>query len=214
MTDKTESKCPECRGVNCHSTWCLQPPSVTTARVVQTDLAETLAGAERASKRTQAQSRWKRGLATKTATGGTKHDTLKPRFHLIPMEVWPAVWTQDISIGHIRELLGRWAGGDPVELHELIQACGNLLCPSAPETAMMHEVARVLAFGAQKYERDNWRKGFKWTRLSDGIDRHLRAYELGEVTDLETGMPHLAHACCGLLFLVTHIEDGLGEDDR
>lgn len=78
----------------------------------------------------------------------------------------------------------------------------------------IEEVAKVLAFGADKYEDWNWAKGFKWSRLYSASLRHLYAHMRGEDKDLETGLSHLAHCACNLLFLVYHEQHRVGEDDR
>lgn len=64
-------------------------------------------------------------------------------------------------------------------------------------------VVDVLTYGAKKYAPDNWRKvpGWEW-RYWDAAHRHLAAYGRGEKTDPETGLPHLAHAVCCLLFML------------
>ena len=71
-------------------------------------------------------------------------------------------------------------------------------------------VAEVLGFGAQKYAAHNWRSGFKYSRLSDAALRHLTAFIDGEDLDPESGLSHLHHASCCLMFLsnmsVTHPE--------
>lgn len=76
------------------------------------------------------------------------------------------------------------------------------------------EIARVLEFGAKKYGRNNWRGGMKWTRLYDAALRHIRASLDGEDLDPETGLPHVAHAACSLMFLAEYYRKGIGEDDR
>ena len=65
----------------------------------------------------------------------------------------------------------------------------------------MEGVARVLQFGAQKYAAHNWRKGVEWSRLYAAIQRHLNAFAKGWEYDDETGLSHLLHASCGLMFL-------------
>jgi len=63
----------------------------------------------------------------------------------------------------------------------------------------------VLTFGAQKYERDNWKKvPDSKRRYFDALQRHVWAWKEGEVLDPETGMHHLAHAMCCLMFLYEH----------
>lgn len=74
--------------------------------------------------------------------------------------------------------------------------------------------SRVLAYGANKYARHNWRKGFDWSRLIAAAMRHLHAFNDGENVDPESELPHLDHAACMLMFLQAHYTEGLGNDDR
>ena len=76
------------------------------------------------------------------------------------------------------------------------------------------EVAKVLTVGAAKYEDHNWARGFKWSRLYGASLRHILAHMGGEDLDQETGLSHIAHAICGLMFLLEHEVDKLGQDDR
>lgn len=71
-----------------------------------------------------------------------------------------------------------------------------------PMEALAH-VVDVLTYGAKKYAPENWRKvqGWDW-RYMDATFRHLAAYVRGEKLDPETGLPHLAHAVCCLLFML------------
>ena len=65
------------------------------------------------------------------------------------------------------------------------------------------EIAKVLEFGARKYAPDNWRKveGWRW-RYAGAALRHLFAWLGGEARDPESGLLHLAHAGCCVLFLL------------
>lgn len=76
------------------------------------------------------------------------------------------------------------------------------------------EVARVLTFGANKYADHNWRKGFVWSRLIGAALRHTFSFARGEDNDPETGISHLAHATCCLLFLLSFTLTKGGADDR
>lgn len=63
----------------------------------------------------------------------------------------------------------------------------------------------VLTFGAQKYERDNWKYiDDAKRRYFDALQRHLWAWKQGEQNDPESGKHHLAHAMCCLMFLYEH----------
>ncbi len=84
-----------------------------------------------------------------------------------------------------------------------------------PQEALWR-VAEVLSYGAAKYQRDgqNWRHGMLWHRPLAGTYRHMSAWQRGERFDRESGLPHLAHAIAGLLFLLTYEETDAPGDDR
>lgn len=85
----------------------------------------------------------------------------------------------------------------------------ELLPPEALE-----EIALVLNFGASKYQEHNWRKGMAYSRLLGAALRHIVAYIGGEDKDPESGLSHLAHAGCCIMFLLTYEKKNLGNDDR
>ena len=63
-------------------------------------------------------------------------------------------------------------------------------------------VVDVLTFGALKYAPNNWRGvSDPQQRYTAAAMRHLAAYRKGEYIDAESGLPHLAHAVCCLMFL-------------
>ena len=69
----------------------------------------------------------------------------------------------------------------------------------------LEETVKVLTFGAQKYERDNWQKvPDSKRRYFDAMQRHVWAWKQGEQMDPESGIHHLAHAMCCLMFLYEH----------
>lgn len=78
----------------------------------------------------------------------------------------------------------------------------------------LEEVAKVMAFGAQKYAAHNWRSGFKWSRTLDAAVRHLYAFIDGEDKDPESGLSHLAHAMCCLMFTLEFEKTHPELDDR
>lgn len=76
-------------------------------------------------------------------------------------------------------------------------------------------VAEVLAFGAKKYDPHNWREtGFDWSRLIDAAYRHLGAFNDGQDRDPESGLSHVAHLACAVMFLLVHERQRLGNDNR
>lgn len=76
------------------------------------------------------------------------------------------------------------------------------------------EIADVLEFGAQKYSANNWCRGTEWSRYYAALCRHVFAWWQGEDLDPETGLSHLAHAGCCLLFLMEYQRNAWGTDDR
>lgn len=74
--------------------------------------------------------------------------------------------------------------------------------------------AQVLRFGAQKYAAHNWRKGLPVTRVTDAALRHIMAFLDGEDTDPESGLPHLDHASCCLMFASNMHKTRPDMDDR
>ncbi|WP_156850799.1 dATP/dGTP diphosphohydrolase domain-containing protein [Bartonella refiksaydamii] len=76
------------------------------------------------------------------------------------------------------------------------------------------DIGRVLEFGANKYGASNWRHGMNWSRLYGAALRHLLAWFAGENKDLESELPHLAHATCCLLFLMECETQQIGCDNR
>jgi hypothetical protein len=82
----------------------------------------------------------------------------------------------------------------------------------------LEEMAQVLTFGAKKYDSWNWTTGggFKWTRVLASCMRHLFAFMRGEDNDPESGLSHISHAQCNLLFLAYYIRNKkkFPNDDR
>lgn len=88
---------------------------------------------------------------------------------------------------------------------------GSMDDPAKPPLTLIPQpflwaVARVLGKGAAKYARGNWARGMSFSAVADGVLRHVTAWSGGETHDPETGENHLAHAACGLAFLLTFQE--------
>lgn len=78
----------------------------------------------------------------------------------------------------------------------------------------MEALADILTIGAKKYGDRNWEKGMRWGKISAAFGRHLTRWQLGEELDPEDQRPHLDHALCNIVFLVTYAKRGIGTDDR
>ena len=76
------------------------------------------------------------------------------------------------------------------------------------------EIAKVFTFGANKYADRNWEKGLKWGRVYGAALRHLFYWFLGEDKDPESGLSHLAHAGCNIMFLLEYANTHPELDDR
>jgi hypothetical protein len=79
---------------------------------------------------------------------------------------------------------------------------------------LMEEVAKVRMFGAQKYARDNWKRGFKVTRSLAASLRHIFLFLAGQTNDPESGLSHLSHAVCGLEHAIFTMKHKPELDDR
>jgi hypothetical protein len=75
----------------------------------------------------------------------------------------------------------------------------------------LEEIIKVLQFGAGKYSPWNWAEGdgFKYNRLFNSSMRHFIAwFWRREDKDPETGLSHIAHLGCNVLFLLHYILNG------
>lgn len=70
-----------------------------------------------------------------------------------------------------------------------------------------------MTFGERKYAAHNWRNGLEYSRVLDAVMRHIAAFNGGERLDPESGCSHLAHAACGLMFLIEYMQTETGKDD-
>ena len=92
--------------------------------------------------------------------------------------------------------------GVKAERHDLMPKAG------------LDAIARVFAFGAEKYADHNWRRGYEWGKSYAALQRHLTAFWDGETHDPESGLPHLSHAGFHVLVLLTWLsEQGEGVDN-
>jgi hypothetical protein len=82
------------------------------------------------------------------------------------------------------------------------------------DRSWLEETAKVLGFGARKYAAHNWRGGIEYSRLVSAALRHLHAFNDGEDIDPESGLSHLAHASCCLMFLANMKATRPDLDDR
>jgi hypothetical protein len=88
---------------------------------------------------------------------------------------------------------------------------GKLNYADIPMTGLIG-VARVTTYGAQKYDRFNWQKGFPMTQLVDSAMRHLigdsshKGALTGERYDPESRLDHFAHVAWNILAILHQLE--------
>lgn len=76
------------------------------------------------------------------------------------------------------------------------------------------EIANVMEFGANKYGNKNYELGMPWSRMAGAALRHIYQWMSGEDTDKESGLSHLAHAGCCIVFLLWYSKHKKELDDR
>ena len=79
---------------------------------------------------------------------------------------------------------------------------GKLMWDLLP-LSMVEPIVKVLTYGAKKYRPNSWqcvRHGRD--RYYAAMLRHIRDWQSGEFYDPESGLPHLAHAACNMIFLL------------
>jgi hypothetical protein len=69
------------------------------------------------------------------------------------------------------------------------------------EPEFIEGLGKVLTMGAKKYSDNNWQNNLETKRIFAALFRHLIAYRKGEKIDPESGLPHLYHMACNLMFL-------------
>lgn len=78
----------------------------------------------------------------------------------------------------------------------------------------VREIVKVLTHGSKKYGDRNWEKGMSWSRPFGALMRHSWDWFMGEDNDPETGLSHMAHAGCCVLFLLAYVIRGMYDLDN
>lgn len=78
----------------------------------------------------------------------------------------------------------------------------------------LESISEVLKFGAQKYSERNWEKGILYSRVFRACIGHLFDWWQNKGPDPETGMSHLWHAGCCIMFLIHYEKYNTKFDDR
>ena len=78
----------------------------------------------------------------------------------------------------------------------------------------IESLPKVLAYGAKKYARDNWKKGQSINSQIDCMMRHLVAFKDGQTLDSESGESHIGHIMCNAMFIEYTLKNHPELDDR
>jgi hypothetical protein len=171
-------------------------------------------------------------MAELQTTGGTKFDGGKIPTELLSTEALLAVLSGqrkdydedserfvDVDAA-LEELVVWYRGYDdadfrlPSAAEFLLGAISNELGADNINAGWL-EVAKVLDFGQKKYAAWNWEQGLTYTRVYAAALRHIFQHMNGEKRDAETGLLHLAHALCEVMFLLAYtVQDRTELDDR
>lgn len=76
------------------------------------------------------------------------------------------------------------------------------------------QLARHYGAGARKYDDNQWRKGYEYSKSYAALQRHLTQWWGGEDIDEETGSNHMAAVAWHAFTLLTFIKDFPEFDDR
>jgi hypothetical protein len=82
------------------------------------------------------------------------------------------------------------------------------------DAEFLEGLGEVLGFGARKYSAHKWRGGIAVSRLIGAALRHLLAILRGENVDKESGLPHVHHLGCSVMFLSWMLKHRPDLDDR
>lgn len=101
-----------------------------------------------------------------------------------------------------------WTAEEEEAMQQMLATQGRKYDTGKPDYTLLpwdavEEIVKVLDFGARKYARDNWKHvdGAETRYLAAAL-RHITAHARGEKDDPETGLSHMAHAGCCILFLL------------
>jgi hypothetical protein len=69
--------------------------------------------------------------------------------------------------------------------------------------SVLEDAIKVMMYGAytKGYSKNNWMLCEDINRYYNALRRHTEAWRAGETLDPESGLPHLSHALCNLVFM-------------
>lgn len=143
-------------------------------------------------------------------TEALRYDQGKPELHHIHPHAWQLMLRthcfRDSELLRFSNAMDAW----------FYRKCGGPLLREwrIVDSDTLTEVSSVLTFGAAKYAPLNYAKGMAFSRVLNSFRRHALAVVGDNPLDTESGLSHMAHALCNVLFAVTYTLTGVGHDDR
>lgn len=85
-----------------------------------------------------------------------------------------------------------------------------------PKWSLVHykslePMIRVLEYGMNKYEKDNWKKEMSLDEIQESLQRHIASVMDGETNDVESKILHMGHIMCNAMFWIYHYEKRLSQ---
>lgn len=135
-------------------------------------------------------------------TGGTKFDTGKHDCSVHYFLGLSILFDRRI-FNRLETLVDALERSDKEHAFDTLRNLCNDLCSASGghKHHLITLAGEVCRFGADKYSRNDYRKGIQATRLVAAATRHMIQWFSGERNDAESGKSHLAHAFCNFMML-------------
>lgn len=155
-----------------------------------------------------------------SATGGQKGSKTR-QASLVPPELrraWLAKWEREGVDSDIIDAAQSFLVFETGASAAALEMAGECLCDVLVVRFGAVEafagMADVYGFGARKYSRCNYLRGYEWSLTQDAFWRHVLADVAGETVDPESGLCHLYHALWHVETQRIYAVEGIGVDDR
>lgn len=150
-----------------------------------------------------------------------RFNTDKLKYNLLPFRAWGKIRHENTAtICDAERFIIMFYNGDDYCLANALSEVNSLMLKN--DLTPYDEVTRVMMFGSVKYDPvlpnkhhvSNWWGGMPWSYCIQSALRHLECYKRGETHDAESGLSHLAHLMCNLLFIAEYFYIYPQGDDR
>jgi len=136
--------------------------------------------------------------------GFRKYDRNKARYDLLPKSA-------SLLIQYESDLFKAYYESMTSKSQEEQLATLTRLLKRLRDHCILDDIASVVAYGADKYGDDNWKKVSGTGRYWAALGRHISAMgdAGGNDIDCESGLSHAAHASTNILFLIDLITNNV-----